>query len=106
MSPDELIAVIERGLKADEEAAESTHRDGCRWIVFTHYYPCDCGTPSRVLADVESKREVIRLYWDTLATIETFEHRGLAAKGYEVAAESYLNVLWALARPYLGQERA
>lgn len=130
MSPDELIAVIERGLSEDEQTAreaspgpwESLPHDGGPYynVVDAERRCVAAGTPgasvrrdaahiarhdpSRVLADVESKREVIRLYRDTVATIETFEHCGLVAAAHEVAAESYLNTLRALARPYLSQE--
>ena len=49
--------------------------------------------PVRVLAEVEAKRGTIRLYEDTLSTIETFKGHGVEARAHEVAAESYLNVI-------------
>lgn len=60
MSPEELIAVIERGLAADEDAAKA-------WLPFGN--PDDAARahiarhdPGRVLADVESKREILALH--------------------------------------------
>lgn len=47
----------------------------------------------RVLAEVEAKRGTVRLYEDTLATIETLKEQGQPTAAHEVAAESYLNVL-------------
>jgi hypothetical protein len=115
MTQDELIAVIEQGLEADERAARAAspnpwkdpdELDGAEALLFTredayHIYRHD---PARVLADVQAKREVVRLCRDTLDMIEMLNGNGIEAKAHEVAAESYLNVIREFARPYLEQD--
>ena len=99
MSPEELIAVIERGLDADEQKARACAGDG-RWTAEDiatigpnlgvepreHMARHD---PSRVLADVESKRAILAQY-DPRFGNEFVWHPILAA----------------LARPYLDRERS
>lgn len=102
MSPEELIAVIERGLAADEAAAKA-------WLPFGN--PDDAARahiarhdPGRVLADVESKRAILAEHG--------IEHPGTDYQYCRVchdytrhdAARAPCRTLQALARPYLTQE--
>lgn len=84
MSPEELIAVIERGMEADERDASDIHD-----LSVDRYMggDCICDYPSRVLADVESKREILAQY-DPRFGNDFVWHPILAA----------------LARPYLDRE--
>lgn len=59
--------------------------------------------PARALAEVAAKREIIRLYEETLVAIETFEGHGVEAQAHQVAAESYLNVVRIHAAVYAGR---
>lgn len=106
MSPEELIAVIERGIDEDERAARAwlpfgTPDEAARNHVARY-------NPGRVLADVAAKREIVRRYrllrgypersYD--AETLTEEERTRRA-GYLHALEV---VLADIARPYLTQE--
>lgn len=96
MSPDELIAVIERGLTSDEAAARA-------WLPFgnpdetarNHIARHD---PSRVLADVESKREILAEY---KSLTEDYDETSATERAYMTSIVGFLR---ALARPYLDQE--
>lgn len=94
MSPEELIAVIERGLMADEQAARAADADD--WTdEYSEFHNRGGDTfphvlrhsPARVLADVESKRAILAQY-DPRFGNEFVWHPMLAA----------------LARPYLDEE--
>ena len=52
-----------------------------------------CHDPARAVREVEAKRETIRLFEDTLATIEMLKSHDQKSDAHEVAAESYLNVI-------------
>lgn len=132
MSPEELIAVIERGLDTDEQKALAALRpDVCCWEFerlghhdrLIEMYTYEDGTedsdpiaffggpgfvehtarhdPSRVLADVAAKREI--LAWHR-AERDARTPRGKPVQicrcGYDLPCAT----LRALARPYLGQE--
>lgn len=113
MSPEELIAVVTRGLDADEETArEAGNR---RWLVednmislwpedehdgfmswptradARHAYRHD---PSRVLADVESKRAILAEHYP----VDPCDAHDAAFR--TVACPTLI----ALARPYLDQD--
>ncbi|MFF5261342.1 DUF6221 family protein [Actinomadura viridis] len=49
--------------------------------------------PARVLAEVDAKRETVRLYEEAVGFVEMAKSHGHEATHYEVAAESYLNVI-------------
>jgi hypothetical protein len=94
-----LVAFLKARLDEDEAAAKA-------WLPFgnpdaaarDHVARYD---PGRVLAEVDAKREVIRLYEDTIATIEMLKSHGWqSTSAHEVAAESYLNVIRAHAAAY------
>lgn len=109
MSPEELIAVIERGLEADERAARAldgatrmlggkpdfTGQGGPAAEAFWSHV-----TPPRILAEVESKREILERY-RTLVQDFTHVNETVFEHTRRMALEE---VLEALARPYLAQE--
>ncbi|HEX5205923.1 MAG TPA: DUF6221 family protein [Actinoplanes sp.] len=49
--------------------------------------------PARVLAEVAAKRETIRMWEEAVDFVEIAKSHGREATHYEVAAESYLNVI-------------
>ena len=49
--------------------------------------------PARVLAEVDAKRETIRLYEEACAFIEMMKEQGKEAPAHVGAAEAYLNVI-------------
>lgn len=60
--------------------------------------------PGNILNDVGSKRLTIALYEETVETAAAFRAQGLAASAYDVAAESYLNVIRLIAYAYRNRD--
>ena len=125
MTPDELVAVITAGLDADEQAAREAGRRRARratrrWLVedntislwpedehdgfmawptradARHAYRHD---PSRVLADVAAKREIIAEY---RSVSNDFDESNDVDRAYMTSMTFTLRML---ARPYLALER-
>ncbi len=104
----DLVAFLRARLADDEQAAQATMvalsaDDGVpMWPDYQTHDSPEIDTarsylarfqPARVLAEVEAKREVIRLYEDALATIEMLQSHGREAGAHQGAAEAYLNVI-------------
>lgn len=114
----DLIDFLRAQLDEDERDARAAYLPNFKWYVedravqLAPIQDCDCGAdawlpantkadayhisrhdPARVLREVEAKRETIRLYEDTLETIEMLKSHGQKSDAHAVAAESYLNVI-------------
>lgn len=134
ITPEDLIALIERGLDADEQAAKRVQQP-------YRLYACDDGhieepmlvddpwgerngeyqqwepgedrlpnhhnswaliyDPSRVLADVESKRAIVAEYAHWVARMNEIDYPDQRDVGHMEAMETAVRLL---ARPYLDQE--
>lgn len=98
-----LVEFLKARLDEDEKAARDAspspwkHPDedetDALWLTREDAYHIYRHDPAQVLAEVEAKRGAIRLYEDTLATIERLKEQGQPTAAHEVAVESYLNVL-------------